>query len=130
MFHHIFSKLKNAQKNNLKFIELNVNISKKLHSFLLILYKEGYINNFCYKYDKNNKLKIIILLKYDINNKQIITNIKQISKPGYPVYCNSKLLWKIKHGFGIYILSTTYGLLTDFEARLLNVGGKLLCVIY
>jgi len=127
---NLLTKIKNCNNNKLKFIEISGYYSKKFHSFLLILYKEGYISKFCYKLDKNDNFKVIIFLKYYGQSNKSLLNIKQISKSSINQFCSTKVLWKLKNNLGIYILSTNLGILSDTEARQLNVGGKLLCVVY
>lgn len=127
---NLLTKIKNCNNNKLKFIEISGYYSKKFHSFLLILYKEGYISKFCYKLDKNDNFKVIIFLKYYGQSNKSLLNIKQISKSSINQFCSTKVLWKLKNNLGIYILSTNLGIMSDTEARQLNVGGKLLCVVY
>lgn len=96
--------------------------SKLIKHVLNILIKEGYIKSY-----KLNKNQIDIFLKYK-NNKSVLTNIKKISKSSKRIYCKNKELYKNKRGF--YILSTSVGLLTDIQAKNLNVGGEIICQIY
>ena len=96
--------------------------SKLIKHVLNILIREGYIKS--YKLKKN---QIDIFLKYK-NNKSVLTNIKKISKSSKRIYFKNKELYKNKRGF--YILSTSIGLLTDIQAKNLNVGGEIICQIY
>jgi small subunit ribosomal protein S8 len=59
-----------------------------------------------------------------------ITNLKRISKPGLRIYTSSQDIPRVLGGAGIYILSTSVGILTDREARSLAVGGEILCSIW
>nr|YP_009774561.1 ribosomal protein S8 [Aphanochaete elegans]QJA13752.1 ribosomal protein S8 [Aphanochaete elegans] len=59
-----------------------------------------------------------------------ITNLKRISKPGLRIYVNHKELPRVLAGAGIYILSTSKGILTDREARFKGIGGEVLCTIW
>ena len=71
-----------------------------------------------------------IVLKYDEENKPVITNLKRVSKPGLRTYCKSKNLPKVLGGLGIAIVSTSKGLLTDRKARKENIGGEILCYVW
>ena len=84
--------------------------------------KEGFIRS--YKIDSN---QLDIYLKYR-KNKSVIMELKRISKPGKRLYITNKDLYKKKKG--IYILSTSMGIITDLQAKKLNVGGELICMIF
>nr|YP_010507723.1 ribosomal protein S8 [Phytophthora botryosa]UXG55841.1 ribosomal protein S8 [Phytophthora botryosa] len=117
---NLFSKIKNgylAKKS--KIVQQN---SKQSINILNILIKEGFIKS----YKINSKNQIDIYLKYR-KNKAVITEIKRLSKPGKRLYIANKDLYKKKTGF--YILSTSIGILTDLQAKKLNVGGELICKI-
>ena len=95
-----------------------------------ILLNEGYIA----KYDliEDGKFKTIrITLKYGADkNEKIITGLKRISKPGLRIYANKEELPKVLGGLGIAILSTNQGVITDKEARKLQVGGEVLAFVW
>ncbi|KAF4318523.1 hypothetical protein BBO99_00008834 [Phytophthora kernoviae] len=117
---NLFSKIKNgylAKKS--KIVQQN---SKQSINILNILVKEGFIKS----YKINSKNQLDIYLKYK-KNKAVITEIKRLSKPGKRLYINNKDLYKKKTGF--YIISTSTGILTDLQAKKLNVGGELICKI-
>lgn len=118
---NLFSKIKNgylAKKS--KIIQQN---SKQSINILNILVKEGFIKS----YKINSKNQLDIYLKYK-KNKAVITEIKRLSKPGKRLYITNKDLYKKKTGF--YIISTSSGILTDLQAKKLNVGGELICKIF
>lgn len=125
----ITSQIKNGKRAGLKTIELNEPLSKTCFNILNVLYKEGFINGFFYKNTPSNEKKFVVLLKYNRSGQSVIKNIKQISRPGKRIYTNIKVLWKVKNGFGVFILSTPKGIMTDFDARLLNLGGEVLLSI-
>nr|YP_010394178.1 ribosomal protein S8 [Phytophthora tropicalis]DAZ88186.1 TPA_asm: ribosomal protein S8 [Phytophthora tropicalis] len=117
---NLFSKIKNgylAKKS--KIVQQK---SKQSINILNILVKEGFIKS----YKINSKNQLDIYLKYR-KNKAVITEIKRLSKPGKRLYIANKDLYKKKTGF--YILSTSMGILTDLQAKKLNVGGELICKI-
>lgn len=94
-----------------------------------ILKREGYILDFMFLDDRKQGL-IEIELKYDGDNRSVIRNLSRESKPGCRRYVRSDEIPFIRSGLGIAILSTSSGVLTDFEAREKNVGGELLCTVY
>nr|YP_010394924.1 ribosomal protein S8 [Phytophthora aleatoria]DAZ89361.1 TPA_asm: ribosomal protein S8 [Phytophthora aleatoria] len=118
---NLFSKIKNgylAKKS--KIIQQK---SKQSINILNILIKEGFIKS----YKINSKNQLDIYLKYR-KNKAVIIDIKRLSKPGKRLYITNKDLYKKKTGF--YIISTSIGILTDLQAKKLNVGGELICKIF
>nr|YP_008475403.1 ribosomal protein S8 [Thraustotheca clavata]AGS55526.1 ribosomal protein S8 [Thraustotheca clavata] len=121
---NFFSKIKNGYLA--KKYKINQNKSKQVINILNVLIKEGLIKS--YQISKKNENIIYIYLKYN-KNKAVIQQITKISKPSKRVYIKNKELFKIKKR-GLYILSTSYGVITDIQAKKLNLGGELICNIY
>ena len=120
-FSNLFSKIKNgylAKKS--KIVQQK---SKQNINILNILIKEGFIKS--YKINSKNQLDIYLKYKKD---KAVINKINRLSKPGKRLYIMNKDLYKKKTG--LYIISTSIGLLTDLQAKKLNVGGELICQIF
>ena len=118
---NLFSKIKNgylAKKSKIVQQKSNQNIN-----ILNILINEGFIKS----YKINSKNQLDIYLKYK-KNKAAINDIKRLSKPGKRLYITNKDLYKKKTGF--YIISTSMGMLTDLQAKKLNIGGELICQIF
>ena len=120
---NFFSKIKNGFLA--KKYKITQYKSKQIINILNILIKEGLIKS--YKVSKKKNI-IYIYLKYK-NNISIISKIIRISKPSKRIYIKNKDLFKIKKK-GIYIISTSYGVITDLQAKKLNLGGELICNIY
>jgi small subunit ribosomal protein S8 len=110
--------------------EVTVPASKMKISIADILFKEGYIEK--YTLEENGCFKDIrITLKYGADkSKKIISGLKRISKPGLRVYVNKDELPKVLGGLGIAIVSTNQGVITDKEARKLQVGGEVLAFVW
>ena len=124
----MLTRIRNA--NTAKHDTVDVPASKMKLAIAEILFKEGYIA----KYDviEDGVFKTIrITLKYGADkNEKIITGIKRISKPGLRIYANSAELPRVLGGLGIAIVSTNKGVITDKEARKLNVGGEVLAFVW
>ena len=124
----MLTRIRNA--NTAKHDTVDVPASKMKISIADILLKEGYIA----KYDliEDGKFKTIrITLKYGADkNEKIITGLKRISKPGLRIYANKEELPRVLGGLGIAILSTNQGVITDKEARKLQVGGEVLAFVW
>ena len=91
--------------------------------------EEGYIAD--YEVKEEGKFKVIVIsLKYDSNNKPVITKLVRVSKPGLKTYSKAKKLKKVLGGLGVAVVSTSKGLMTDRKARKENIGGEVLCYVY
>ena len=97
-------------------------------SIAKILLDEGYIES--YELVEGNTQGIIrVTLKYS-GKKHVISGIKRISKPGLRTYADKASLPRVLNGLGIAIISTSKGIVTDAEARELNVGGEVIAYIW
>jgi small subunit ribosomal protein S8 len=106
---------------------VEVPYSKMKEEIAKILVKEGYLKKFKIE---NLKFKILKLeLKYE-GKKPVIEGIKRISKPGVRIYAKAKEIPRVKYGFGITIVSTPKGIMTDRQARKENLGGEVICQIW
>ncbi|PIR71378.1 MAG: 30S ribosomal protein S8 [Candidatus Nealsonbacteria bacterium CG_4_10_14_0_2_um_filter_37_10] len=93
-----------------------------------ILEREGFIEK-VEKKGKRSKRSIEITLKYT-DNLPAISGLKKISKPGQRIYSNRRKIKKVKGSYGIAIISTSKGLMTDKEARKQRLGGEVICEIW
>ncbi|HDZ90827.1 MAG: 30S ribosomal protein S8 [Deltaproteobacteria bacterium] len=123
----MLTRIRNAQRAshelvNIPSSKLKINVAKVLKS-------EGYIKNFRIISDGQHRF-IRIFLKYDKDGVSIIEGIKRVSKPGCRVYAGKDEIPKVLNGYGINILSTSKGLMTDNEARKIGVGGEILCAVW
>ncbi len=122
------TRLRNAVSAGHRVVDIpSSNLKKEITK---ILFDKGYILN--YKFEEDDKQGIIkIALKYNPSTKvPAIKKLERISKPGLRKYADSKSLPRVLNGLGIAILSTSKGVITDKEARNLNVGGEVLCYVY
>jgi small subunit ribosomal protein S8 len=122
------TRLRNAISARHKVVEIPSSNLKK--NITKILFDKGYILN--YKFvDDEIQGTIKIALKYHPETKQpAIRSLKRISSPGLRRYVGSEELPRVLNGLGIAIVSTSRGVMTDKEARNLNVGGEVLCYVY
>ncbi|SFT70626.1 small subunit ribosomal protein S8 [Lishizhenia tianjinensis] len=122
------TRVRNASSAQLKIVEIPASNTKK--ALTKILFDQGYISN--YMFEEDNKQGVIkIALKYNPSTKvPAITKLQRVSKPGLRKYSSSTELPRILNGLGIAIVSTSKGVITDKEARKLNVGGEVLCYVY
>jgi len=93
------------------------------------LKNEGFISK-VESVTKRNKKIIRVTLKYGKKKESIISGIKRISTPGRRIYSGKADLPRIKSGFGIALISTSSGIMTDSEARKLGIGGEVICHVW
>lgn len=122
------TRVRNAVSAKHKVVEIPASNLKK--EITKILFDQGYILS--YKFDTTSvQGSIKIALKYDKDTKEsVIKDIQRISKPGLRKYASSSKIPRILNGLGIAIVSTSKGLMTDKEAKQLNVGGEVICYVY
>ncbi len=124
----MLTRIRNANKVRFKNVDvllsrINLNIAK-------VLKKSGYISGYDIKKDTRGHQVLRIYLKYADTKKSVLTGIQRISKPGRRVYVRSEKIPKVLNGYGIAILSTSRGVLTDKEASEAKVGGEILCNVW
>lgn len=94
-----------------------------------VLLGAGYLSN--YKVIENEKQGVLrVYLKYGGNERNVITGIKRVSKPGRRVYVNKLRLPSVMGGLGVSVLSTSRGVMTERQAREAGLGGELLCQVW
>ena len=103
--------------------------SKLRMNVLDVLRREGYIRGYTAAGESPSSPELSIELKY-YEGEPVIRHIKRASKPGRRVYSGIKDLKTFRGGLGISILSTPKGVMSDHEARQLNVGGEVLCTVF
>jgi small subunit ribosomal protein S8 len=111
------------------FTSVDIPLSKLKVRVADVLKKEGYIA--AYHVDEQGAQGTLTIdLKYGPNNEKVITGIRRVSKPGLRQYKKSDAIPTVMTGLGVAILSTSQGVISDREARKLNVGGELLCEVW
>ena len=124
----MLTRIRNA--NTAKHDTVDIPSSKMKNAIAEILFNEGYIAKYEIIEDGNFKT-IRVTLKYGADkNEKIITGIKRISKPGLRVYASKNEIPTVLGGLGTAILSTNQGVITDKEARKLQVGGEVLAFVW
>jgi small subunit ribosomal protein S8 len=123
------TRVRNAIQAKLNVVDIPASNLKK--EITKILKEKGYILNYKFEDDKNYQGNIKIALKYNPETHiSAIKALERISKPGLRQYCDSTNIPRVLNGLGIAIISTSKGIITDKEARELNVGGEILCYVY
>jgi small subunit ribosomal protein S8 len=122
------TRIRNAVLANHRVVEIPASNLKK--DITKLLYDKGYILS--YKFEDDDKQGIIkIALKYHPETKvPAIRSIERVSTPGLRKYVDTNDIPRVLNGLGIAVLSTSKGVITDKEARKLNVGGEVLCYVH
>jgi small subunit ribosomal protein S8 len=123
----MLTRIRNANSAKHDIVDIPASNMKK--AIAQILLDEGYIAS--YKVIEDEKQGVIrVTLKYGANKTQVITGLRRVSKPGLRIYSNVEDMPKVMKGLGIAIVSTSKGVMTDREARKLNVGGEVLAFVW
>ena len=123
----MLTRIRNA--NSMGYEEVTVPASKLKVELARILKEEGFIKEYKVVSEGVEK-NILLTLKYGKKKEKVITGLKRISKPGLRVYVRSDEVPKVLNGLGIAIISTSKGIMTDKEARKLNIGGEVLAYVW
>ncbi len=107
-----------------------VPMSKMKARVVEILKDEGFIEDFSFDEGDGIHKEIIVHLRYTDTNVLVINKMEKVSTPGRRTYMGAKDIPKVKNGLGVAIVSTSKGIITDRDARRLNVGGEVLCEIW
>jgi small subunit ribosomal protein S8 len=123
------TRLRNAIKANHKVVEIPASNLKK--EITKVLFDKGYILNYKFEEGENPQGTIKIALKYNVETREsAISSLERVSTPGLRQYRGIDNLPKVLNGLGVAIISTSKGVITDKEARKMNVGGEVLCYVY
>jgi small subunit ribosomal protein S8 len=123
------TRVRNAIKANHRIVEIPSSGLKK--EITKILFDKGYILNYKFEDQEKRQGTIKIALKYHPVTKQsAIRKLDRISSPGLRQYTGVSTMPRVINCLGIAIISTSKGVMTDKEARKLNVGGEVLCYVY
>lgn len=124
----LLTRIRNAQMARHRIVEIPAsNVKKRITE---ILYDKGYILK--YKFEDDSKQGLIkIALKYDPTTKEpAIKALERVSRPGLRQYAKPDEIRRVQNGLGITIISTSKGVMTDKEAKVQNVGGEVMCIVY
>ena len=121
------TRIRNAQSADKRWVDIPASNIKKRISF--VLKEEHFIRDYILIKDKKQDI-LRIFLNYTYDNRPVIQGIKRVSKPGCRVYADTTNLPRVLNGMGIAVLTTSKGVVSDKKAKLLNVGGEVLCHVW
>ena len=121
------TRIRNATRAKHRKVDVPASNLKK--QITKILQEEAYIKNHVYIEDGKQGM-IRIYLKYDDENKSIITGLDRVSTPGFRRYVNRGNIPRVFNNLGVSILTTSKGVMTGQEARRKGIGGEILCYVW
>ena len=119
----MLTRMRNALQAKHK--SVSVPASKTKLAIAEVLLKEGFIAS--YKTEGEGINNNIVI---DFKNEKVLNGLRRISKPGLRIYASCNDLPQVINGLGIAIVSTSKGIMTDREARKLNLGGEVLAFVW
>ncbi len=123
----LITRIRNANRAGHE--KTDIPLSKTKESIVAILKREGFINN--YRVIEEKPVSIIrVYLRYGEDRKRYLTGITRISSPGLRHYVDKDNVPKVIGGIGIAILTTSQGVMVDYEARRKGIGGEVLCEVW
>ena len=123
----MFTRIRNGQLRLMAKVEMpSSNFRLKI---LEVLKSEGFITSYHIEKKENNKISLIVDLKY-YEGTPVIREIKRVSKPGRRVYSSATSIPRIQNGLGLAIISTNKGIMSDIDARKNNIGGEIICRVF
>ena len=124
----MLTRIRNA--NVAKHDTVDIPASKMKRAIADILLSDGYVK--AVEIVNDGKFDVIrITLKYGKDkNEKVLSGLRRISKPGLRIYADTENLPRVLGGYGTAIISTNKGVITDKEARKLNVGGEVLAFVW
>jgi small subunit ribosomal protein S8 len=123
----MFTRIRNGQLRLLPKVEMpSSNFRLKI---LEVLKSEGFISSYHIEKKENNKVSLLVDLKY-YEGMPVIREIKRVSKPGRRVYSSATSIPRIQNGLGLAIISTNKGIMSDIDARKNNIGGEIICRVF
>ena len=108
---------------------ITVPASKFRKAVLHVLSEEGYIGAVTDEKDENGHPRFRVELKYH-EGEAVIRKLQKLSKPGRRVYSNIDKMPKVQNGLGVIVVSTSKGVMSDFDARQKKLGGELICSVF
>jgi len=123
----LLTRVRNANARRSKTVTIPAS-KLKVH-IAQVMKDEGFIRDYRVE-AKEPQSDLVLDLKYGPDGEFVIRTIKRVSKPGCRVYSGTRSLPRVLRGQGIFVLSTSKGVLSDRAARQQGVGGEVLCQIY
>jgi len=121
------TRIRNAGRANHNYVDIPA--SRMKAELCKIMLTQGFLGGV--KYIEDNKQGMLrVYIKYTRDQQHVIEGMKRVSKPSRRVYTGTKSLPRVLGGYGLAIISTSQGILTDADCRKRGIGGEILCEIW
>jgi small subunit ribosomal protein S8 len=110
-------------------IQVRAPVSKNKAAMAQVLVEAGYLTEVAREKNDAGQENLVLTLKY-VGDMPALTDVKRVSKPGCRIYVTAAKIPAVLHGYGLAILSTSKGIVSDKQARQQGVGGELLCEVW
>ncbi len=121
------TRIRNATRAKHRKVDIPASGLKK--EITRILQEEAYIKNHVLIEDDKQSV-IRIYLKYDDEDRSVISGLLRVSKPGFRRYVGRKIIPRVYNNLGISIITTSQGVMTGQQALQKGVGGEVLCYVW
>jgi small subunit ribosomal protein S8 len=108
--------------------QVTIPSSKIKENIAKVLVSEGFINDYEVQAAKIG-IELVVKLKYDSKGDPVIRSVQRVSKPGLRIFKGAKEIKPLLNGQGIYIISTSKGVMSDAQCRQEMVGGEVICAV-
>lgn len=122
----MLTRIRNANQERMPTVP--VPYSKVKHAVLKVLADAGWIRSA--ELQGTSSRTILVTLKYDEQGAPVIRSVKKVSTPGRRVYVGRANLPVVSNNFGMAVISTSQGMMTNREARRRKLGGEVVCEVY
>lgn len=122
----LLTRVRNAQQA--RHAEVSMPGSRMKTELARVLKDEGYIEDFSVSQGEGGKATLSIRLKY-YQGQPVIDELKRVSRPGLRIYRGKDELPRVRGGFGVAVISTSHGLMSDRAARAAGHGGEVICEV-
>lgn len=124
----LLTRLRNASRAGHPTASVPVSTMKR--DVLKLLQDEGYLDRVEEYDDADGHKQFKVYLRYVQEGKPVIREMKRLSRPGKRVYVSKDEIPNFRGGLGLYVVSTSRGVLSDTTARKEGIGGELLCSVF
>jgi len=104
--------------------------SKLKHEVARVMKEEGFISNYKVLYNEGRQGTLRVTLKYTPKKEPVIKGLRRVSKPGLRVYRSHDDMPRVRGGFGVNVVSTPQGVMSDRQSKDKKVGGEVLCQVW
>lgn len=124
----MLTRIRNGLQRKHESVEMSY--SKAKEAVAKVLKDNGYVSDVKVFKKKNSKLKgLSIVLAYE-GDEPVIKSLQRVSKPSLRVYKKASEIGNVLNGYGLYVVSTSAGVMSSIDAKKRNLGGEIVCEVF